>query len=151
MWIVQTRRRLTAEVPAPPDRVRAFYADLHNMTLVHPLVTSVTCAQHRVDPSGDYRDYRILDRIPLGPLTLSVRYRASVLLTPDGLVHTDSRQFPRVRLSGTVTFSPSPTGSTVTDDVMISAPRPLAAFTVAQAVTAHTAMLARMSDYFMAQ
>lgn len=150
MWIEQTRRRLTAEVPAPPDRVRAFYADLRNMTLVHPLVTSVTCVQHRADPSGDYRDYRIRDRIPLGPLTLSIRYRASVLVTSDGLVHTESRQFPKVKLSGTVTFTSSPAGSTVTEDVLIGAPRPLAAFTVTQAVAAHTALLARIADYFTA-
>jgi hypothetical protein len=29
-------RWLSADVPAPPDPVRDFYVDLHNMTLVHP-------------------------------------------------------------------------------------------------------------------
>jgi hypothetical protein len=148
MWIVQTRRQLSADVPASPESVREFYADLRNMTLVHPLVVSVACVEHRDDPAGDYRDFRIRDRIPLGPLTLSVRYRASVLVAPDGLVHTDARQFPKVRLSSTVTFTPAGTGTTITESIEIGAPWPLAAFTSTQAVKAHTAMLARIAEYF---
>ena len=144
----QTRRRLSADVPAPPDLVRQFYVDLRNMTLVHPLVVSVACVEQRNDPAGDYRDYRIRDRIPLGPLTLSVRYRASVLVTPDGLVYTDARQFPKVRLSGTVTFTPADVGTTIIESIDISVPRPLAAFTVREAVKAHTAMLAQIGEYF---
>lgn len=147
MWIVQTHRRLSAEVPAPPDRVREFYADLHNMTRVHPLVTSVRCVAQRDDPAGVCRDYRIQDAIPLGPLTLSVRYRACVTITPDGVVHTEARQFPKVRLSGTVTFTPSDTGTTITEDIMISVPRPLSAFTVEQAVKAHTTTLTQIGEH----
>ena len=151
MWTVQSRRRLIAEVSAPPDRVREFYTDLHNMALVHPLVVSVRCVRERADPAGDFRDYRIRDRIPLGPLTLSVRYRASVLATPDGLVHTEARQFPKVRLLGTVTFAADGAGTVITESIDISAPRPLAAFTVDRAVEAHTAMLAQIGEYFRRQ
>lgn len=148
MWITQETRRLAADIPAPPDVVRAFYCDLHNMTTVHPLVASVRCTEERTGPDGHYRDYRIDDRIPLGPLTMTVRYRASVLITPDGVAHTLARQFPGVRLAGTVTFAPSNGGTTITECVDISAPRPLAAYTVRQAAAAHTAMLERIAGYF---
>jgi len=148
MWTAQTRRRLSADVPAAPDEVRVFYCDLHNMTKVHPLVMSVHCEKHQIGPDGDYRDYRIDDRIPLGPLALRVRYRASVLLAPDGVAHTRARQFPQVQLDGTVTFTPAAAGTTITECIDISAPRPLAGYTVRQAVKAHTAMLARIGDYF---
>jgi hypothetical protein len=58
-------------------------------------------------------------------LTLSVRYRPSVLVAPDGLVHTTARQFSTVRLSSTVTLT--------------------------QAVKAHTTMLAQIGEYFRRQ
>ncbi|MEZ0050127.1 hypothetical protein ABIA30_001117 [Mycobacterium sp. MAA66] len=148
MWIVQTRRRLTAEVPAPPALVRDFYTDLHNMTLVHPLVVSVDRVHRRSDAAGDFSDYLVRDRIPIGPLNLSVTYRASILVDPKGFVYTEARQFPQVKLSGAVTFDPSATGTTITENIDISAPRPLAAFTVGQAVKAHTAMLAAIGCHF---
>lgn len=148
MWIAQTRCQVSAGVAVPPAHVRDFYTDLHNMTLVHPLVESVDCVHRRRDSTGEYRDYRVKDRIPIGPLTLSVAYRASVLITPEGTVKTEARQFPQVRLSGVVTFAPTGTGTTITEDIEISAPRPLVAFTVSQAVKAHTAMLAQIGAYF---
>lgn len=148
MWIAQAHRELSAEVPAPPTDVRGFYVDLRNMALVHPLVVSVRCTEHRTDQTGEYRDYRVRDRIPVGPLAMSVVYHAEVLVTPDGLVRTEARQFPHVRLSGTVAFDATSTGTLITERIDISAPRPLAAFTVSRAVQAHTSMLARIAGYF---
>ena len=148
MWTVQSRRRLQAQVPASPDAVRQFYCDLTNLPKVHPLVASVRCTGQHTTAEGHGRDYRIEDRISLGPLPMTIRYRASVLLTPSGVVHTLARQFPHVRLAGTVTFEPSATGTLVTECVDISAPRPLAAYTVRQATEAHAAMLERIADHF---
>jgi len=148
MWTVRSRRRLQVEVSAPPDAVRTFYCDLHNMTKVHPLVVSVRCTEQRSTADGDYHDYRIEDRIPMGPVAMTVRYRASVLVTPDGVAHTEARQFPAVRLSGTVTFDPSAGGTTITECIDIAAPRPLAAYTVRQATAAHATLLERIADYF---
>lgn len=148
MWIAQTRHQLSAGVAAPPARVRDFYTDLTNMTLVHPLVESVHCVHRRSDSAGEHRDYEVKDRISFGPLTLAVKYDASVLITPEGIVKTQAHQFPQVRLSGIVTFAPTGPGTTIIEDIEINAPRPLAAFTVSQAIKAHTAMLAQIGAYF---
>ena len=148
MWMSRSRFELRAEVPATPDEVRTFYADLANMKLVHPLVVAVDCLVDRQGVEGRRRDYRVRDRIPLGPLALAVTYRATVLIAPDGVVHTEARQFPRVQLRGAVTFAASGAGTTVTEAVDIEAPRPLAAFTAGQAEEAHAAMLAAIRRHF---
>jgi hypothetical protein len=96
MWLSRSRFELGEEVPAPPGDVRAFYTDLANMKLVHPLVVAVDCLADRQDARGcRRRDYRVRDRIPLGPFSLGVTYRATVLIAPDGVVHTEARQFPK--------------------------------------------------------
>jgi hypothetical protein len=148
VWIVRTEREVSSDVPAAPSDVRAFYTDLHQLMQVHPLVVSVDCIDSRQDSRGDYRDYRVRDRIPLGPLTMSISYRASVLEAPDGRVHTEACQQPQVRLSATVTFNPIEGGTRVTEHITIAAPRPLAGFTVTRAVQAHTEMLAGIRSHF---
>ena len=40
-WITRVESTLAEDIPGRPDDVRAFYADLDNVTLVHPLVVSV--------------------------------------------------------------------------------------------------------------
>ncbi|WP_418001673.1 SRPBCC family protein [Mycobacterium sp. PDNC021] len=148
MWMSRSRFELREEVPGAPDDVRTFYTDLNNMKLVHPLVVAVDRVGDRQDARGHHRDYRVRDRIPFGPLRLAVTYRATVLIAPDGVVHTEARQFPKVRLTGTVTFVPAGAGTTVTETVDIAAPRPLAAFTAEQAEKAHAAMLAAIRRHF---
>jgi hypothetical protein len=148
MWLSRSRFELREEVPGTPDDVRTFYTDLANMKLVHPLVVAVDCLADREDVRGRRREYRVRDRIPLGPFRMGVTYRATVLITPGGVVCTEARQFPNVRLSGAVAFAPAGAGTTVTEVVDIEAPVPLMAFTAAQAEKAHAAMLAAIRDHF---
>ncbi|SEA57055.1 MULTISPECIES: SRPBCC family protein [unclassified Mycobacterium] len=148
MWLSQSRFELTEGVPGAPDGVRTFYTDLANMKLVHPLVVAVDCLADQQDVRGRRRDYRVRDRIPFGPFSLRVTYRATVLIAPDGVVHTEARQFPSVRLSGTVTFAPAGAGTTVAEAVDIEAPFPLMVFTAAQAEKAHAAMLSAIRRHF---
>jgi hypothetical protein len=146
--MARSRCELNVEVPTTADRVRAFYTDLENMKLVHPLVVAVDCTGNRQDAQGWHRTYQVRDRIPVGPFTLPVTYRATVQIAPDGVVHTEAYQVPRVRLQGTVTFAPTAGGTRVTESIDIDAPRPIAAFTVREAEKAHSTMLAASRRYF---
>lgn len=148
MWLSRSRFELREGVPGTPDEVRTFYTDLANMKLVHPLVVAVDRLADQQDVRGRRRDYRVRDRIPFGPLSLRVTYRATVLIAPDGVVHTEARQFPSVRLSGTVTFAPAGAGTALAEVVDIEAPSPFMAFTAAQAEKAHAAMLAAIRRHF---
>lgn len=136
-WIAHADRTITEHVSAEPAAVRDLYADLDHIAELHPLVVSVkrTARSESVDAKVD--DYRVTDRIPLGPLHLRISYRARVEVSVEGVVRAHARQFPRIRLDSEVTLDPSGTGTLVTERLRISAPRPLAAATFAKGIAAH--------------
>lgn len=147
-WITHATHTLTDEIPAEPDKVRDFYVDLNNIKAVHPLVVSVHTISRNETVDGYVQTYRVRDRIPLGSFALRVSYWARVEVPVRGDVHTEARQFPGVRLHGTVTFEPIDSGTRLTERLRIAAPRPLAVMTQREAVNAHTAMLAGIRDHF---
>ena len=147
-WVAHAERTLSEDVPAPPEQVRDFYVDLDNIKLVHPLIISVETVSRTQIPGGYRQSYRVIDRIPLGPLTIKIAYRARVLVPRDGDVLTEADQSPGVRLRGTVSFEPIDAGTRVTERIRIAAPRPLAAMTTREAVEAHIEMLAGIRRHF---
>lgn len=147
IWIGQARRSVSGEVPAPPEQVRAFYVDLDHISQVHPLVQWVRSTS-RVELADGYRqDYQVRDRIPW-PFTLPITYRARLIVPAAGVVTAQARQFPQVRLDSRVDFAATETGTRISEDLTIAAPRPLLAITVGQAVAAHTTMLAAIGKLF---
>lgn len=136
-WTVEAERTLTEFVPAEPAAVRAVYVDLEHIADLHPLVVSVRRISRTVTADATVSTYRIKDRIPLGPFALSISYRARIEVAATGEVTSQAHQFPAVRLDSLVRFDPAADGTTVTERLRVSAPRPLAAITVAQGVAAH--------------
>ena len=88
-WVARAERTLSEEVPAPPDDVRDFYVDLDNIKLVHPLIVSVQATSRSETPEGYLQSYRVVDRTPLGPLTMRITYRARLHVRTDGDVLTE--------------------------------------------------------------
>ena len=147
-FIARTERTLYEDVPAPPDQVRVFYTDLTNLKTLHPLIVAVEPTERTDTADGYTQEYRVHDRIPLGPLTLPISYAARLRVPVAGEVLTEARQFPRVLLHGTVGFTPVGAGTRLTEHIRFEVPRPLAAITVRQAVAAHVAMLAAIRRHF---
>jgi hypothetical protein len=143
-------RSVTETVPAAPADVRAFYLDLDNIKAVHPLVVSVETTSRSETSQGYVQTYRVRDRIPFGPLTLPITYEATLTVPTVGDVLADSKQFPQVRLHTVVSFEPVDGGTMVTERMQITAPKPLAAVTVREAVNAHIVMLAGIRQHFTA-
>jgi len=112
-WIAHAETTLSEDVPAPPEEVRAFYVDLDNIKLVHPLIVSVQTMSRTQTPDGYRQSYRVIDRIPLGPLTMKIAYRARLHVPRDGDVLTEADQSPGVRLRGRVSFEPIDGGTRV--------------------------------------
>ena len=148
LWIAHAERTISEDIPAPPDAVRDFYVDLDNIKDLHPLVVSVEVLSHDQTADGYQKTYRVRDRIPVGPLSMGITYWARVQVPLQGDVLTEARQFPRVRLNGTVSFEPIGLGTRLTERIAIAAPRPLAAMTQREAVDAHVAMLAGIRGHF---
>lgn len=147
-WITHAEQTLAEEVPAPPDEVRDFYVDLDHMKTVHPLVVSVRELSRTETADGYEQTYRVDDRIPLGMLNMRISYWARLQVPAQGDVSTQARQFPRVRLTGTVTFEPIDSGTRVIERIQIAAPRPLTMMTKRQAVKAHVATLSGIRRHF---
>ena len=147
-WIAHAERTLTQEVPAPPDQVHDFYVDLDNIKLVHPLIVSVDAVSRSETADGYLQSYRVVDRIPLAPVTRQISYRVRLYVPADGDVMTEADQSPGVRLRGTVSFEAVDGGTRVTERLRITAPRPLASITTREAVKAHIAMLAGIRRHF---
>ncbi|EID12561.1 hypothetical protein MXEN_12456 [Mycobacterium xenopi RIVM700367] len=151
-WCIRkTEHTLSQQVPAVPDHVRDFYADLQNMKLVHPLIVAVHPAARHETTAGYTQSYRITDRISLGRLVIRTRYRARICVPTHGELITEARQFPGVRLHATVAFEQIDAGTRVVERLCITAPRPLAALTVRQALDAHIAMLSAICRHFQSQ
>jgi hypothetical protein len=147
-WTVHAERTLSEHVPAPPDAVRDFYVDLDNIKLVHPLIVSVETVSRSATPDGYQQSYRVVDRIPLGPLTIRTSYRARLRVPARGDVLTEADQSPGVRLRGTVSFEPVDGGTRVTERIGITAPWLLAGLTIREGVKAHVKMLAGIRSHF---
>ncbi|MGZ4562877.1 MAG: SRPBCC family protein [Mycobacterium sp.] len=147
-WVAHAEHTLTEEVPASPGEVRDFYVDLDNIKLVHPLIVSVETLSRSETPDGSVHSYRVRDRIPLGPFTINITYRARLQLPAAGDVLTEADQSPGVHLRGTVSFEPIVAGTRVTERIRIAAPRLLATMTTREAVKAHIAMLAGIRRHF---
>ncbi|ORW95434.1 polyketide cyclase / dehydrase and lipid transport [Mycobacterium sp. IEC1808] len=147
-WTAHAETELSEDVPAPPDDVRDFYVDLDNIKVVHPLIVSVQATSRAETPEGYLQSYRVVDRIPLGPFTMRITYRARLHVRTDGEVTTEADQSPGVRLRGSVSFAPIDGGTRVTERIRIAAPRPLAAMTTREAVKAHAEMLAGIRRHF---
>jgi hypothetical protein len=141
-------RTLFEDVPAPAGDVRAFYIDLDNIKLVHPLVVSVRTVDRSETADGYVQTYRVGDRIQFGPLRLRTSYVARLYVPVTGDVLSEARQFPRVRLRSSVAFEPSGAGTHIVERIRIEAPRPLASVTATKAVEAHTEMLAGIRRRF---
>ena len=141
-------RTLAEEIPGPPEQVRSFYVDLGRIADIHPLVVSVRTVARQSTADGYRQNYRIKDVVPLGFLRLPVTYTAELTVPDDGPVTARSRQFPRVRLDSSVSFTASPGGTVLTERIVIGAPWPLLSVTVRQAVAAHTEMLAALRRRF---
>ena len=147
-WLVRAEQTLIEQVPAAPAAVRCFYADLNNMKLVHPLVVKVRSTARSETADGYTQSYRVRDRIPLGWWVIPTSYSARLYVPLTGAVAAEARQFPRVRLRSTVTFEAIEAGTRIVEHLRIQAPRPLAGFTIREAVKAHRTMLAGIRRYF---
>lgn len=145
---MSVQRTLSEHIPAPPEQVRDFYVDLDNIKTLHPLVVDVRRTGRTEGPDGYRQSYRVTDRIRLGSIAFRANYAATLQVPLIGDVLTEARQFPGVRLGGRVSFAPVDGGTLLTEQFDITAPWPLAGFTVRQAVVAHAEMLAGIRRYF---
>lgn len=130
-------------------RLRAFLCDLDNYVALHPLIESIHEIESTPELPGAHR-YRVVDRIPIGPLRLRTVYTAALEPVSDHEVHGHAWQSPGVRLHTIYRLSESAgsAGSAretrLDERVWVEAPWWIRRFVVGQARSAHAETLARM-------
>jgi hypothetical protein len=138
-WIVRADRTVTEVVPAPPEVVRSFYVNLDNLKLLHPFLVSVRTMSHYDGAHGYRQTYRVRENVPLGKLTLPIRFVAQLEVPFEGDVVALTRQFPQVRLRTATSFQ-SDSGDAgrtrVVERMNFAAPWPLAGITVREGYNA---------------
>ncbi|NEW38921.1 SRPBCC family protein [Nocardia cyriacigeorgica] len=134
----RTGFEVSVVVPAPPDRVRDFLADLRESIRIHPLIVRVDRLNQRM-PGIDR--YRIRDRMRMGPMTIAFSYLVETTRTPEGDIVSDAYQFPRIHLHNVTSCTPVDGGTLVHEQVTITAPRLLVATVRREGARAHRTML----------
>jgi carbon monoxide dehydrogenase subunit G len=138
------------ELLVPRDRVRSFLCDLHNHRDLHPLIVSVEdLASDPARPSA--RRYHITDRVPLGPVGMTIVYTAAVEALDDALVRGEAWQSPGIHLTTEYELTEMDGGTRLVERVRVEAPWLLRRFTIRKAREAHRAMLDRMKALLESQ
>jgi hypothetical protein len=135
---------LETEMRVSPQRLHDFLCDLRNYVPLHPLIESIEEISAKDDDAPNLRRYRVVDRIPFGPIRLRTVYTASLESVSALEVHGHAYQRPGIRLRTVYTLSEAATGTRLVEHVAVEAPRLLRRFVVAQARRSHEETLARM-------
>jgi ligand-binding SRPBCC domain-containing protein len=129
-------------IQAPPETVLGFLDNAENHPKIHPMVVGIQLIEATSAPDGaPIRSYAIRDQMQLGPFTIRFTYRAAFQRRPGGELIFDAFQFPRIKLHNIFHFQPEGTGTRVTEQVNIQAPRLLIKTVYKQAQHAHQQML----------
>lgn len=131
------------EMAVAPATLRAFLADLENYVPLHPLIESIRPLPPRAD-RPHAKHYRVVDRIPFGPIRLKAVYTAALDPVSPTEVHGLAWQSPGIHLHTVYRIEPKPAGLRLREQVRVEAPWPLLRFVVGQASASHRTTLHEM-------
>ncbi len=134
---------LECEIGVPLPVLQAFLCDLHRYVPLHPLIESI----QDLPPSAELpnaRRYRVVDRIPLGPLRLKIVYTAALDPVAEDEVHGYAWQSPGIRLHTVYALSKTDVGARLVERCAVAAHPLLRGFVIAQARRAHAKTLDEM-------
>lgn len=141
---------LEIEIPAPRARLHAFLCDLRNHLELHPLIVGID----EIAPSDEWpsaRRYRIVDRVPIGPLRMRAEYVAAVEGVSENEIRAEAWQSPGVHLTTRYTLEDRGERTHLVERVRIDAPFVLRGFVKRQAEQAHRETLEKMRAHFAAK
>ena len=133
----------TIEIAVPRAVLHAFLCDLENYVPLHPLIESIRALP--ADPERPRaRRYRVIDRIPFGPLRLRAAYTAALEPISDGEVQGEAWQSPGVHLLPRYRLEERGPGTRLRESVTLEAPFGLRRFVYRQARDSHGTTLEKM-------
>ena len=137
------------EIAAPRARLHAFLLDLHNHLELHPLIVSIEDLPPLPEAPGARR-YRIVDRVPFGPLRLRAEYVAAIEPVSGHEIRAEAWQSPGIHLETSYRLQDRGEATLLAEHVSVEAPRGLRGFVTRQASRAHHETLRKMQAHFRA-
>jgi hypothetical protein len=131
------------EICVPLAQLHDFLCDLQNYVPLHPLIESI----EEISPLRDTpraRRYRVVDRIPFGPIKIRTIYTASLEPVSDREVHGHAWQSPGIRLDTVYRLEPVGLATRLSEQVAVFAPRLLRGIVISQARKSHEQMLGKV-------
>lgn len=136
---------LAREIEIPKQALHDFLCNLHRYVPLHPFIESIQdLPPNAARPSA--RRYRVVDRIPVGPVKLKTVYTAELDPVGPDEVHGRAWQRPSIRLLTVYRLESTASGTRLVESCRVAAPKLLRAFTVAQARKAHARTLDEMKS-----
>jgi len=136
---------LECEIRVPLPVLQAFLCDLHRYVPLHPFIESI----QDLPPSAELpnaRRYRVVDRIPMGPLRLKTVYTAALDPVAEDEVHGYAWQSPGIRLRTVYALAKTDDGTQLIERCFVAAHLLLRGFVVSQARKAHAKTLDEMKE-----
>jgi len=131
------------EIKVSRALLHSFLCDLHNYLTLHPLIASIEELPSSPERPAAQR-YRVIDRIPIGPLRIRTSYIAELEPVSEGLVRGRAWQWPGVRLTTEYELRVVAAGTQLVERVAVDAPRIIRSFVTQQARRAHEETLEKM-------
>ncbi|MEZ7981066.1 MAG: hypothetical protein QMC74_15400 [Myxococcota bacterium] len=136
---------LEVEVDVLRPVLHAFLCDLHRYVPLHPFIESIQDLPSSED-LPDARLYRVVDRVPLGPLKLKTVYVAALEPVSDSEVHGHAWQAPGIRLRTIYSLIERRRSTRLVERCYVEARPLIRGFVVSQARKAHAETLEKMKD-----
>lgn len=135
---------LSTTVPLEPAAAIDFLLDLGHHHGLHPLLVSADVVHRGTGPTGEWADWEVVERVPLGPFGWPLRFGARMVRTERHVMEAHVRAAPGCLLRTTTSAEPSGAGSLLRETTVVTAPRPVLGFMTEQARAAHARTYERL-------
>lgn len=128
---------LDALVPVAPETAIDFLAQLDRHRGLHAYLQSAEIVDRGSDASGEWTQWRIVERPRLGPFRYTIRFPARVTRTSPTSLRSSVIAAPGCTLVSTTEADMTDAGGRVSETVTVSAPWMLVAYMHRHALLAH--------------
>ncbi|HHH29176.1 MAG TPA: hypothetical protein ENK57_12635 [Polyangiaceae bacterium] len=140
------RYQQRARLAAPFEVLWAWLAEPEHLPELHPLMRQLTIIERGGDEVESFVDFEVVDGLPLGGgLELPVTYSALMLRRPrDRYLHVRATAIPKLVTTSEWSFTDGDDGVEIVEDVVLTAPWPIAGYALKHSQRSHEAVLAAL-------
>lgn len=137
------RYRQRARLAASFEQLWAWLAEPELLPDLHPLMRKLTIVERGGDDAESFVDFEVVDGLPLGAgIELPITYSALMVRRPrDRYLHIRATAAPKLVTCSEWRFTDTDGGVEIVEDVVLTAPWPIADYALRQSQRSHEAVL----------